>query len=172
MLRLGSALPLNRSFEFCPHSGNLLVQCSPFPHVHFGSKLLALTFPLGFGYRAVKFPAHTSIIRTSKSRRHKIRIVRDNYSMTIGKGKRPCDPNQLAKWIVDASTSEASGTSPSSAALPSPPAPASISAYMAAMGRKGGQIGGKRRLLTMTPAARKAAAAKAAKARWGTRKER
>jgi hypothetical protein len=81
--------------------------------------------------------------------------------MTIGKGKRPRDPNQLAKWIVDRSTSE------SPAALPSPPAPASISAYMAAMGRKGGQIGGKRRLVTMTAAQRKRAAAKAAKVRWG-----
>jgi hypothetical protein len=37
------------------------------------------------------------------------------------------------------------------------------------MGRKGGQIGGKRRLVTMTPAARKAAAAKAAQARWGVK---
>jgi hypothetical protein len=26
--------------------------------------------------------------------------------MTVGKGKRPRDPNQLAKWIVDRSTSE------------------------------------------------------------------
>jgi hypothetical protein len=92
--------------------------------------------------------------------------------MTLGKGKRPRDPNQLAKWIVDASTSEASETPSSSAALPSHPTPASLSAYMAAMGRKGGQIGGKRRLLTMTAAQRKKAAAKAAKARWGTRKER
>jgi hypothetical protein len=87
--------------------------------------------------------------------------------MTLGKGKRPRDPNQLAKWIVDTSTSEASETSSPSAALPSPAAPASISAYMAAMGRKGGQIGGKRRLVTMTPTARKRAASKAAQARWG-----
>jgi len=86
--------------------------------------------------------------------------------MTIGQGKRPRDANQLAKWIVDASTSEASDTSPSPAALPSPPAPASISAYMAVMGRRGGQIGGKRRLVTMTAEQRKRAAAKAAKARW------
>lgn len=92
--------------------------------------------------------------------------------MTLGKGKRPRDPNQLAKWIVDTSTSEASESSPSSAALPSHPAPASLSAYMAAMGRKGGQIGGKRRLVTMTATQRKKAAAKAAKARWGDRKER
>ena len=86
--------------------------------------------------------------------------------MTVGKGKRPRDPNQLAKWLVDSSTSDASETQLS---LPSAP---SLSAYMAAMGRKGGQIGGKRRLLTMTPAARKAAAAKAAQARWGTKKDK
>jgi hypothetical protein len=88
--------------------------------------------------------------------------------MTIGKGKRPRDPNQLAKWIVDTSTSEASETSPSPAAFPGPAAPASLSAYMAAMGRKGGQIGGKRRLVTMTAAQRRKIAAKAAKARWNT----
>jgi len=87
--------------------------------------------------------------------------------MTLGKGKRPRDANQLAKWVVEQSTSESSvpASSPS-AALPGPAAPASISAYMAAMGRKGGQIGGKRRLVTMTAAQRKNAAAKAAAARW------
>jgi hypothetical protein len=86
--------------------------------------------------------------------------------MTIGKGKRPRDPNQLAKWIVEQSTTEA----PESEELQPPEAatvPADLSAYMAAMGRKGGSIGGKRRLLTMTPAQRKAVAAKAAGARWG-----
>ena len=83
----------------------------------------------------------------------------DGY-MTIGKGKRPRDPNQLAKWIVEQSTAE-----------PIPQttvqAPPDLSAYMAAMGRKGGMVGGKRRLVTMTPEARRAAAAKAAQARWG-----
>jgi hypothetical protein len=39
------------------------------------------------------------------------------------------------------------------------------------MGRKGGQIGGKRRLVTMTPAQRKKAATKAAQARWGKDKK-
>ncbi len=79
--------------------------------------------------------------------------------MTIGKGKRPRDPNQLAKWIVEQSTAEN---------LPAPvPVPSDLSAYMAAMGRKGGQIGGKRRLVTMTAAQRKKVAAKAAKTRWG-----
>ena len=37
---------------------------------------------------------------------------------------------------------------------------------MAAIGRKGGQIGGKRRLKTMTKEQRRSVAAKAARARW------
>ncbi len=84
--------------------------------------------------------------------------------MTIGKGKRPRDPNQLAKWIVEQSTSE---TPEPVAATPIPPT--DLSAYMAAIGRKGGQIGGKRRLKTMTKAARSKVAAKAARARWKKR---
>ena len=84
--------------------------------------------------------------------------------MTVSKGKRPRDPNQLAKWIVEQSTAE----------TPAPEAPVSVpsdlSAYMAAMGRKGGLVGGKRRLVTMTPAQRKKVAAKAAAARWGKKK--
>jgi hypothetical protein len=83
--------------------------------------------------------------------------------MTIGKGKRPRDPNQLAKWIVKQSTAEAPEPKPETPV----PVPSDLSAYMAAMGRKGGSIGGKRRLLTMTPGQRKAVAAKASGARWG-----
>jgi hypothetical protein len=79
----------------------------------------------------------------------------------IGKGKRPRDPNQLAKWIVDQSTNDAP-----EAVEPPVAAPVDLSAYMAAIGRKGGQIGGKRRLKTMTKAARSKVAAKAARARW------
>jgi hypothetical protein len=81
--------------------------------------------------------------------------------MTISKGKRPRDPNQLAKWIVDRST----GQIPEEPAKPAHE-PGSISEYMAAIGRKGGQIGGKRRLKTMTRAERQRVAAKAAKTRW------
>jgi len=43
---------------------------------------------------------------------------------------------------------------------------------MSKMGRKGGRIGGKRRLETMTPEERSAAALKAAKARWDTKPKR
>lgn len=85
--------------------------------------------------------------------------------MTTGKGKRPRDTNQLAKWVVDRSTEDSSP----SAALPT--APSDLSSYMAAMGRKGGQIGGKRRLVTMSKEQRRKAASRAAKARWKTRKD-
>ena len=44
--------------------------------------------------------------------------------------------------------------------------PSMISQVMAAMGRKGGQIGGKRRLETMTDSQRSKVAKLAAKARW------
>jgi hypothetical protein len=43
---------------------------------------------------------------------------------------------------------------------------------MSAMGRKGGQIGGKRRLETMTGQERTAAALKAARARWAKKKRK
>jgi len=84
--------------------------------------------------------------------------------MTTGKGKRPRDPNQLAKWVVEHSTAD---TPPE----PPVPTPESLSAYMAAMGRKGGLVGGKRRLVTMTAEQRRKVAAKAAKARWGKPKK-
>jgi len=41
---------------------------------------------------------------------------------------------------------------------------------MAAMGRKGGKIGGKRRMVTMTAEQRREVAQKAAKTRWDRRK--
>ncbi len=85
--------------------------------------------------------------------------------VTIGKGKRPRDPNQLAKWAVEQSTSEHPETvqEPTKTVTT---APANLSEYMAAIGRKGGQIGGKRRLKTMTREQRRQVAAKAARARW------
>jgi len=84
--------------------------------------------------------------------------------MTIGKGKRPRDPNQLAAWTVAVSTGQIPAPEPE---IPKrSAAPQSISEYMSTIGRKGGQIGGKRRLKTMTKAERSKVATKAAKARW------
>ncbi len=75
--------------------------------------------------------------------------------------KRPADVNELAHRLVELSTSETKAN-PTTLPLPSP----SISQYMSTIGRKGGQIGGKRRLKTMTIEQRRKVAQKAAKARW------
>ena len=73
------------------------------------------------------------------------------------------DPNQIAAAIVALSTEETSHLA----------SPAAVSKVMAEMGRKGGKIGGKRSLETMTASARKRRAKKAASARWrGAKKKR
>jgi hypothetical protein len=84
----------------------------------------------------------------------------------IGKGKRPRDPNQLAAWTVAVSTGQIPPPEPEVPKATASEPPSAISEYMATIGRKGGQIGGKRRLKTMTKAQRSKIAAKAAKARW------
>ncbi len=65
--------------------------------------------------------------------------------------------NQLAYRLVQDSTS---GPEPDTVTK------AQISQLMSAMGKKGGKIGGKRRLVTMTPEERSQAGLKAAQARW------
>jgi hypothetical protein len=74
---------------------------------------------------------------------------------------RPKDINQIAHRLVELSPSE-TVSNPDTLAPPSQ----GISQYMSIIGRKGGQIGGKRRLKTMTSEQRRKAASKAAKARW------
>ena len=46
-----------------------------------------------------------------------------------------------------------------------------ISQVMAEMGRKGGKVGGKRRLVTMSAARRRQVAKQAARARWSKKKK-
>lgn len=65
------------------------------------------------------------------------------------------DPNQTAAAVVSLATTEVL-----------PIDRDEISRVMAEMGRKGGKIGGKRSLHTMTANQRKKRAKKAAKARW------
>lgn len=73
----------------------------------------------------------------------------------ISKGKnQPQDINQAAFLMVEKTTSSKS----------------EISRVMSAMGRKGGRIGGKKRLKSMTAEERSQVALKAAKARWGKAK--
>jgi hypothetical protein len=81
---------------------------------------------------------------------------------------RPRDVNQAAFEMVRRSTLEQAKVEPPVATPSEAPKPSKydISAVMAEMGRRGGQIGGKRRLETMTSAERKKIATKAAKVRW------
>lgn len=80
---------------------------------------------------------------------------------------RTQDVNEAAFQMVRRSTeqrpSEVLITASNEAGKPSI---SEISRVMAEMGRKGGKIGGKRRLQTMTQEQRRKAATKAANARW------
>lgn len=78
------------------------------------------------------------------------RIKQDNRSKDI---------IQLANHLVSVSTHEDIETV-------QPPSKAQISLFMAQLGHRGGKIGGKRRLETMTARQRKTVARKAANARW------
>lgn len=75
--------------------------------------------------------------------------------------KRPKVLNQVSRRPVEESIRQYDGILP--------PTKEQISQFMAAMGRKGGKIGGKRRLQTMTPMARSELARRAAEARWKER---
>jgi hypothetical protein len=68
--------------------------------------------------------------------------------------KKPRDANQTASAVVALATAEIMDDK------------IAISQIMAEMGRKGGKIGGKRSMDTMTPSERKKRAKRAAKARW------
>lgn len=70
--------------------------------------------------------------------------------------KRPRDPNQLGKLIVDLATGEANDPDPNEGKDPA----------AVALGRKGGLKGGKARAANMTANQRSEAARKAAQARW------
>ena len=72
----------------------------------------------------------------------------------------PTDINQVAHRLGDVSTSG----DRDSIQLPTK---AQVSMLMAELGRKGGRIGGKRRLHTMTQKERTQIARKAAETRWG-----
>ena len=73
--------------------------------------------------------------------------------------KKLKDPNQIAAAVVALHTSEDTPTDA-----------ATLSKVMAEMGRRGGKIGGKKSLETMTPYQRKKRAKKAAQSRWKNRR--
>jgi hypothetical protein len=72
-------------------------------------------------------------------------------------GKRPRDPSQLAKWIVDQATGQ----------LPEPQTEKNSAAV--ALGRLGGLKGGRARADKLSSKKRSAIAKKAATARWSTK---
>jgi hypothetical protein len=72
--------------------------------------------------------------------------------------KRPRDPNQLAKLVVDIATGEAEDAAPDEGKNPA----------AVELGRKGGLKGGKARAAKLTPVQRKEAARSAARARWSS----
>jgi hypothetical protein len=74
---------------------------------------------------------------------------------------QPVDINQAAFQMVRHLTGSDEPVS-----APSRVTQSDISRVMAAMGRRGGKIGGKRRMTTMTPEQRREVAQKAAQARW------
>ena len=79
---------------------------------------------------------------------------------------RPTDVNQAAFQMVQRSTAV---PEPLPAKKPARASKSEISRVMSAMGRKGGKIGGKASLVTMTREERRERALKAAKSRWGKR---
>ena len=81
----------------------------------------------------------------------------------LKRNSRPADVNQAAFQMVQRSTAE---PEPTPAKKPPRASKAEISRIMSAMGRKGGKIGGKASLVTMTPEERRDRALRAAKARW------
>ena len=78
------------------------------------------------------------------------------------KPKRPRDPNQLAKAIVDLATGEKVEKQEID----------SVAAYASAFGRKGGLIGGRARAKALTPEKRSEIAKLAAQKRWSSKKKR
>jgi hypothetical protein len=74
----------------------------------------------------------------------------------MAKPKRPRDPNQLGKLIIDIATGERTDHDPDAGKDPA----------AVALGRKGGMKGGKARADSMTADARTEQAKKAATARW------
>jgi hypothetical protein len=79
--------------------------------------------------------------------------------------KFPLDENQAAFAMVQRSTAD-----PVERPAEKRPSKAEIARIMRVMGRRGGKIGGKRRLETMTEEERRAVALKAARARWDKKK--
>jgi hypothetical protein len=81
------------------------------------------------------------------------------YQMPDRSRKRPRDPNELAKLVVDIATGEVEDAPEDTGKDPA----------AVALGRRGGLRGGKARAAKMTAEQRSESARRAAQARWGDR---
>ena len=80
----------------------------------------------------------------------------------------PRDPNQAAHALVAHLTAD----EPSPDETPVPKPPKGLSAYMRALGQRGGKVSGARRMSNLSAVQREAIAKKAAKARWDKEKKK
>jgi hypothetical protein len=94
----------------------------------------------------------------------------------LKRNSRPSDVNQAAYVMVQRTAEESEESEPPKTVRvvvkAPPPSKLDISRVMSAMGKKGGKIGGKRSLTTMTQEERRNRALQAAKARWTKREEK
>jgi hypothetical protein len=91
--------------------------------------------------------------------------------MKLKRNSRPSDVNQAVRLLVECSTAEPPEKTVKVVVSTSKPTKLDIFRVMSAMGKKGGKIGGKASLVSMTPEERRQRALLAAKARWGKRKK-
>jgi len=87
--------------------------------------------------------------------------IKKSKAKTAKPSKRPRDVNQLAHFLVQATTER-------DMEMPEPPAvtKSEMSRVMAELGRRGGRIGGVKRAAKMSPERRREIALKAARSRW------
>jgi prolyl-tRNA editing enzyme YbaK/EbsC (Cys-tRNA(Pro) deacylase) len=88
----------------------------------------------------------------------------------LKRNSRPTDINQAAHTMVYRSTEEKPKKTVKVVVVTPQPSKLDISRVMSAMGKKGGKIGGKRSLETLTLDERRTRALNAAKARWAKKK--
>jgi len=87
----------------------------------------------------------------------------------LKKDARPKDVNQLAHHIVRLSTEKDDATPEANGPVPKPPK--GLSAYMSALGKRGGQVSGAKRMTNLSDEQRQTIALKAARARWAKAKQ-
>jgi hypothetical protein len=90
---------------------------------------------------------------------------------TSAQPKRPSDPNQFAHALIQEMTDRLENPATPEKPTETPVSVSDISRVMAELGRRGGKIGGKKRMETLSQDRRSQIAFKAAQARWAKKKK-